>query len=324
MRRGRFLGEVSVPGKQRNQKTAMSFKPWLIGWVTAIGSAVSLIAVFFNVTPLDVDTPAKFVAVVLIGIFVGLAGLLIWGRRHGGHGWRWTAFLAVGAVLVLTGGLLLFFGTGDASLPGPSAGSESPTTPEHSPTPPDAGRPAGAADTTTADQIPAASAGTPKFDPAKGIPVSPAPSTFSPTRGPADAALPPAPPRTTSATGGSTIVAGQTVQYSGEFRLNASQESVDLDPIPPQPYGDVNELAVGDHEIWVVPPDSQAVAVDGPATRAQCADAINRANPPSAYFENPQPDQFFCVHTSGDRYALIQVLRAAVRDFTLQVTVWNK
>lgn len=113
-----------------------------------------------------------------------------------------------------------------------------------------------------------------------------------------------------------------TVRYQGEFRLSASQESVDLDLNPPRAYGVANELAVDDHAIFTVPPHTVGVWASGSPTRGGCAEAIDRANPPAEYFDNPQPGAVFCIRTSDGRYALVRVISAGTKDFTLALTVW--
>lgn len=119
------------------------------------------------------------------------------------------------------------------------------------------------------------------------------------------------------------VPSADAVRYQGEFRLSAAQESVDLDQNPPEAYGPTNELSVDDHRIWTVPPDTSGVAVSGSPTRAQCENAVDRANPPAEYFDNPRTGDLFCVRTSDGRYALVRVVSAGTKDFTLSLTVWD-
>jgi len=227
-------------------------------------------------------------------------------------GWlqRRRTFITAAGVLVAAGAVLAISATPGGN---PSV-TDTPAPPESVVT-----------STTAAGQIPDAGEGGPGLDPTVEIPILPTSHAFPTVRGPTGAEPAPAPPPATSAVGvPATTAAGETVRYSGEFRLYAVQESVDLDLNPPQAYGYKNELAVGDHEIWVNSENARGVAVTGPATRTQCADAIASSNPPNEYFADPQPGQFFCVQTSDARYALIQVLRAAVKDFTLLITVWTQ
>jgi hypothetical protein len=120
--------------------------------------------------------------------------------------------------------------------------------------------------------------------------------------------------------------AEDTVRYAGDFRLDASHEGVDFDLNPPRAYSGVSELAVGENEIWVVPPDAKAAlwSAPKPATRQQCVDIVATANPAPEYFDTPKPGLSFCVLTSDERYVFVQVKSVESKNYNLSVLVWEK
>lgn len=301
---------MRVSGEQRERKSSPTFTRWLADAFGLLVAAVTVVGAFVTVTPIEIDTLAELFAVVLFVVAVTCAGALMWGRRHHGHGWRPTALLAVLAVFALAGGLLLAV-----------SAASSPPTVSGSPTP---GTLAPATTSSGTDQAHPGPDGSGLG--AGGGGLTPKPigdgQVIPPNTGRSTTAVPSPMPRTTQSTD-TPVPATDAVRYQGEFRLSASQESVDLDLNPPQAYGPANELAVDDHAIWTVPPYTKGVAVGKSPTRAQCVEAADRANPPADYFDDPQPGDMFCVRTSDSRYALVRVVSSATKDFTLALTVWK-
>lgn len=297
-----------------------SFLQWLTAGVGLLVAVVTVVGVFVKITPIEIDTTVGVVAVALFTVFLTAAGAAAWShRQHAAGGWR-TALFAALSVAALVGGVLLVIGSTGAMTDSPAA-ADSPTVGAAAPT------------TTTSS---AGSQGAPRPDgggPDGGGPGGgPGTDRSAPERsGGGQGAPPHTVPATTTAGGhvpppvpDDPDSPGDTVRYQGEFRLSAAQESVDLDLDPPQAYGPANELAVDDHALWLVRSNNATgAAASGSPTRAQCVDAVDRANPPAEYFADPRPGDVFCVRTSDGRYALVRVASAGTKDFTLALTVWH-
>jgi hypothetical protein len=297
---------VGVSGDEGDKKSSPNLGPWLTGGVTFLAAALAVVGYFVKITPFEIDTFAGGIAVVLVVVCLASASAAVWSHRHRKDRRR-TALLATVAAVALIGGALTAIGSARGTSGSSAAGGAPTITTQTSTTSTtlQGGVEPDGSETGTGEPTRKSAGGSQDSggSPHTTRSTAAAPNPTQPAGGP-----PPAP---------------DAVRYQGEFRLSASQESVDLDHNPPAAYGDTNELAVDDHSIWPVPPDTTGVVVSGSPTRTVCVTAVDQANPPAEYFDNPQSGDVYCVRTSEGRYALVRVVSAATKDFTLALTVWN-
>jgi hypothetical protein len=295
---------VGVSGEKDDGNSSSNFVPWFAGLLSLLAAVATVLGMFVKITPIEIDTGVGFVAVGLFVVCAACAGAAVWSHRHRKGTRRQMALFVTVAVVALLAGTMLAVGSAREKSESPTAAG-TPTIGTQAPT------------TTTSTTA----QGGPGLDsePQTGGPEA----TADGQDGSPNTARSTATGGNPTQPDGGPASANDAVRYQGEFRLSAAQEGVDLDTNPPAAYGPTNELSVEDHAIWTVPPDTKGVAVSGSPTRAQCVDAVDRANPPAEYFDNPQPGDGYCVRTSDGRYALVRVVSAATKDFTLALTVWS-
>jgi hypothetical protein len=298
-----------------DDKPFPSLTQWLTGLFGLLVAMLTVVGVFVKITPFE--TVTGVIAVVLFLLCLAGAGVAVWSHRRGAVGRRLTAVCAVFSVGALVGGVLLAVSAvGGAADTTTEAGA--PTITTQSPT-------TAAGVTTTTPMVVGGDTETGGNDPGPGPGGGVGGGTATTRRGQdnlPNTGQPPGPgPNPTQQK--ENPPPGESVRSQSEFRLNSSAEGVDLDLDPPAAYGPANELAVDEHAILPVPAHAIGVTVSGSPTRAECVDAIGRANPPAESFDDPRPGDVYCVQTSGGRYALVRVVSAATWDYTLAITVWN-
>lgn len=286
-----------------------SFTEWLTPLLGLLVSAAAVLAVFVKITPVEIDTAAEYVISGLFVVFATCAGVAAWSHRHRQDNRRRTALFGALAVAALVSGVLLAVGTGGGASNTPSA-EGSPTISAQAPT-------TGTSTTVQGGLEPDGSDPGDNDDGPTSNPTTAGGDSPATTNRPTGIAPNPTQPN------GNEAPPTDDVRYQGEFRLSASKESLDLDPNPPEAYGEANELRAEDHAIFPVPPHTTGTPASGSPTRAECVEAVNRANPPAERFDDPQPGDAYCIRTSEGRYALVRVASAATKDFTLTLTVWN-